>query len=152
MKKLLTLALLISTQALAANSFPGVSFSEARVLAPVKGSTVTAAYVNIKNDSDQKVTIQLVAIKPFKAVELHETYEADGKTGMRKIEKIEIAPHQNFELSPGGNHMMLFDAKSELKAGKKLNAQFLINGKKIDVEFLVETRATHPDVHSHGAH
>ena len=129
-------------------------FSDARVIAPMTGTNVTAAYGVIKNESDKEVKLTISEVKPFKAAEVHETFEANGKSGMRKLEQIEIPAHQAFELKPGGNHIMLFDASRTVKVGESLNVRFMADGKAVTEKFKVVARdekmADHMHMH-HGA-
>lgn len=117
-----------------------VHFDNARLFAPVQGSTMTAGYLTLMNHGDQKVDIKLLSVKGFKTVELHETYEKDGRMGMRKIDKVSLEPNEVLVLAPGKHHLMLFDADSTIKPDKSTTATFLVNDKKIDVPFKIISR------------
>lgn len=125
------------------------TFSEARIVAPMKSTTVTAGYVKIKNETNAKIEVNVIEVKPFKAAEMHESYDKDGKMGMRKIEKLEIAANQTAELKPGGHHIMLFDASREVKVGEKLTVKFTVNGKPVEQAFEVQARANKKSEHDH---
>lgn len=117
-----------------------IHFDNARIFAPMKGSTMTAGYLTLMNHGDQKVEIKLLSVKGFKTVEMHETYEKDGKMGMRKVEKISLDPNEVLVLAPGKHHLMLFDADSSIQADKETNATFLVNDKKVEVSFKIISR------------
>ncbi len=132
---------LVSTNVFAKSMAPEISATEARILVPMNGTTVTAAYAVLKNNSAEAISLVITQVKPFTAVELHETYETAGKMGMRKIEKVLIPAHQSFELKPGGNHIMLFDPTDELKAGEIVDVNLSANGKAITLKFKVVDRS-----------
>lgn len=146
---LLSYALLCSYAFAAETHASGLNFTKTTVLAPLKGTTVTAAYGKIKNDTDAAITLEVSGAKPFKAAELHETYEDQGKMGMRKIEQIKIEAHQTFELKAGGHHIMLFDASRTLKKGEKITIKFKANGKPMNATFEVTQRNDSMMDHSH---
>lgn len=145
----LFLGTMYSANVFAKSSTPEITASDARILVPLKGTTVTAAYGTIKNDSAESVSLMITEVKPFKAVELHETYEASGKMGMRKIEKILIPAHQSFQLKPGGNHIMLFDPTKELKIGEMVEVSFTANGQALSLKFKVVDRGETSEGHHH---
>ncbi len=142
------LAALISGSVFAKSTVPEISAADARILIPMKGTTVTAGYATIKNDSSEEVSLVITRVKPFKAVELHETYEAAGKMGMRKIAKILVPAHQSFELKPGASHIMLFDPIKELKIGETVEVSFTANGKALTLKFRIVDR----DENTEGQH
>ncbi len=117
-----------------------LTFSEARVFAPINGSNTTAGFAVVKNTTDKPVKLTMVAMSPFTAVEVHETFEKGGKMGMQKLEALVIPPKSSVELKPGSNHFMLFDASSSVKPGDQLKGQFMANGKALEISFKVVTR------------
>ena len=143
------LILALNSGAQAATAAKTLVFSDARVIAPMAGTNVTAAYGVIKNDTEKDVRLTITEVKPFKAAEVHETFEANGKSGMRKLEQIVIPAHQAFELKPGGNHIMLFDASRIIKVGEKLDVRFMADGKAVTETFKVVARDEKMTDHSH---
>jgi copper(I)-binding protein len=142
MKKyiLLIVVILITGLSAFAKAKSKLEFTDAKVFAPMKGSNATAAYVRIQNKSKAQVSLVVSKAEDFSAAELHETFEANGRMGMRKVEKLLIDAGRGFDLKPGGNHIMLFDAKHELQIGATLPIEFLINGKSKKVEFKIISR------------
>ena len=123
--------------------------SEARIFAPLKGTNATAGYGVLKNEGAKSVTVVIGNVDGFKATELHETTEKDGKMKMSKVDKITIDPQQSFEMKPGGHHIMLFDATREIKEGVTLPVQLLVNGKKESYDFKVVPRVQKDEGHQH---
>ncbi len=107
---------------------------------PNKGSKVTAAYVDFKNESNKELQIKISSADGFKAVEMHETIHEDGRASMRRIEDLKITANQKQSLKPGGLHIMLFEPAKELKEGEKLNLNFLVNAKDYKIAFVVKAR------------
>lgn len=126
-----------------------VKFEDARIYTPLKGSNITAGYVNIKNSGAKEVEVVLKKVEKFKAYETHETLEESGKMVMRKVESFKIPAGATLELKPGGKHIMLFDPTEVIKAGATVKAVFAINGKEETALFKVQDRAQSSDEHSH---
>jgi copper(I)-binding protein len=119
-----------------------IRVSNARVMAPLKGSNVTAAYATITNESDREIKINISSAKPFKAVELHESFEKEGKADMRQIDHLLIEPHKTAELKPGGNHIMLYDPTREVKPGDKISVELNVDQRPVEFTFDVVSRET----------
>lgn len=149
MKALMGSILLISSVAFAQGTTAVVEFTGAKIFAPMKGSNTTAGYGVIKNISDKEVVLKIAKANPFKAVETHETTEKSGKMAMVKVDSFKIPAKGSLELKPGGNHIMLFDATREVKAGEDVVVQFMVDGKAIESKFKVEIRT---DANPHANH
>ncbi|RYZ91713.1 MAG: copper chaperone PCu(A)C [Proteobacteria bacterium] len=145
----LCLVSIFGSAAFAAPEAAIVTFTNARIIEPVKGANVTAAYAVIKNETGKPMTLVISQVAPFKAIEMHETYEKDEKMGMRRIENLTVAAHESFELKPGGNHLMLFDPSREVKAGEQIEATFIASGKTIKTNFKVVKRGEKMNDHDH---
>lgn len=140
MKILLSLIMVISSMAFAKDVAPVIEITQARVFAPMKGSNTTAGYGTIKNLSTKEVIVKVTGASPFKAVEAHETKEKAGKMAMEKVVSFKIPAQGTLELKPGGNHIMLFDATREVKAGEELTIAFDVDGQVVNMKFKVESR------------
>ncbi len=133
--KVILLSLLITLPA-----FAKLSFSQARLYVPLKGSTVTAGYVTVENDGDKAVALKVKALSPFKTVETHETIDKNGMASMQKIETFTVPAKGKLELKPGAHHIMLFDPSREIKTNEELKAQFSVDGLVEEVTFKVVSR------------
>lgn len=86
-----------------------------RALPPV--APTGAAYLTIENRGEQSDTL-LGASTPIAGhTELHEHVHQDDLMKMQQIDRVEIAPGESVEFSPGGHHVMLFELKEPLVAG-----------------------------------
>lgn len=142
MKKIIgSIFLLLSIQAFAEEKkTPDIVISNLVVMMPIQGTNVTAAFGLIENRSNRAASVKFLELSPFKAVEMHETVEIQGKMGMRKIDEFLLPPHQNLELKPGSHHIMLFDPSRSIKVGEKLEGKFSIGGKTVSARFVVKER------------
>ncbi|MBC7466325.1 MAG: copper chaperone PCu(A)C [Bdellovibrio sp.] len=150
MKHLLLISsILVASQFSFAEANPVIEMTDARIFAPLKGSNATGGYVTLKNITKSPAVIMIRKAKSFKAVEMHETIEKDGRMAMQKVEQLTIAAGQTLELKPGGHHIMLFDATSEIKVGDVIKVDFLINGTEEKFDFKVIDRAAQKTEPSH---
>lgn len=124
-----------------------IEVKEAQIFAPLKGTNATAGYGKIHNLSDKEVTLKIVKADSFKAVETHVTKEKDGHMAMEKVESFKIPAKGSLELKQGGNHIMLFDATREFKAGEELNVQFTVDGKAVETKFKIVNRTEQASPH-----
>jgi periplasmic copper chaperone A len=130
-------------------SWADLKFEDARIFAPMKGSNITAGYVNVKNEGKKDAILILKRVAKFKAFETHETLEESGKMIMRKVGSFKIPAGATLELKPGGRHLMLFDPTEVIKEGTSLEVLFSIDGKDKAVAFNVISRVQASDSHSH---
>lgn len=129
-----------------------VTVADAQILVPMKGTTVTAGYGLIKNTSKSKITLKLKSAAPFKAAEIHESVEKDGKMAMNKLDQIVLEPGTTLTLKPGGHHLMFFDPSKEVKVGEKINVEFEQDGKPLKLIFAVAERKATEEHHEHSHH
>lgn len=123
---------------------PTLEVSEARIFAPIKGTNATAGYGIIKNISKKSLKIAVIDVESFKAAELHETVQENGRMAMHKKDQFLIEPGQSLELKQGGNHLMLFDPSLELKAGDFVQVKLKVNEKTQSFPFKVISRFEKP--------
>lgn len=78
---------------------------------------VLAAYMTLKNPTDQDITLVCAESPAFKDIMFHKTEVSNGIAKMRHADEIVIPAHSDFILSPGNYHMMLMGRKVLLKEG-----------------------------------
>ncbi len=150
MKSILLTALTFAS--LSAFAASPIKIENARIFLPMKGSNATAGYGKITNSSGKEVTFGFSKAEGFKAVELHESLEKDGRMAMQKIDALPIPAKGSAELKPGGHHLMLFDAAGEMKAGSSVNVTILVDGKPSVVPFKLAPREAKPSEEHHHHH
>lgn len=128
------LALAIAALAFAATSFvlnaeqgPAMpSVSNVWVKTTVPGSTVSAAYMQIKS----AVPLKLVKAESAAAgiVEIHDMKMNDGVMEMKALDLLEVPVGKTIELKPGGVHVMLMRLKKPIHRGDKIPLTLTFEG------------------------
>ncbi|WP_120798650.1 copper chaperone PCu(A)C [Thiocapsa rosea] len=118
MKKLITLltALTLSSAAMADVQ---VSDSYARAVPP--GQPNSAAFLTLKNTSDEQVALQSASSSAADVVELHTHSHVDGVMQMHKVPRITLNGNETVVLEPGGLHMMLIGLNQSLITGEQID-------------------------------
>lgn len=80
-----------------------------RLLPP--GSPNTAAFMVLKNDGDQLVTLTAVSSPEAARAELHTHLHENGVMKMRQVDGIQIPAKGEVALKPGSFHIMLFEVR-----------------------------------------
>lgn len=86
---------------------PPLVATEVVVTAPMPGMGMSAAYLTLKNNSNQPISISRVTSAQYASVQLHETTIEDGIARMRAIPELEIPAGKTVTLRRGGKHLML---------------------------------------------
>ena len=104
--------------------FAEISIEQAwvRMLPPTAKNT--AAYMIIKNSSDQPVSLIKAQSAKFMMVHSHQTKMIDGHA-MMKMTKLTVPAKGQVELKPGGKHLMLMNRKSSLSLKEKVKIKLL---------------------------
>lgn len=90
--------------------------------------SMTAAFMVLDNDSDDRVTITGARSEVAGMVELHEMASVDGEMVMREAEGgIVLGARQGQVLQPGGLHVMLMDLRHELAPGDEVELTLLLD-------------------------
>lgn len=134
------LAVLVFSGMASAAFSADVSFENARAFLPMPGGRATAGYVELKNETSKDAKVEVVSAEGFKAAEMHETFETDGKMGMRKIENLMVKGKGHDALVPGGKHIMLFDPTHEFKEGESVQLTLKVNDTTRKVAFKMVPR------------
>ena len=108
-----------------------VEVTNAIVRVPVVPSvTVTAAFMNLKNNSDKDLKIVGAKGEMAGYFELHTMEMKDGKMKMRTVDSILLKAKTTTKLESGGLHLMIFDLKEKLTANKKYNVTLILDNKE----------------------
>lgn len=132
-----------------ANGKEALVLSEGKIFLPLKGSPATAGYGTFTNTSDKEVKLVINKAEPFKAVETHQTLEKDGKMAMEKVDTWTVPAKGTLELKQGGNHIMLFDPKRDVKLDETIKVRFKQDGKDKEYSFKVVPRVDSASEHHH---
>jgi len=92
---------------------------------PLEGALSTAAYMSLKNTSDNKIKIKGLTCNNLLA-EFHQTVIKDsGMTSMNKLNLLTVEPKSEITLVPGKAHIMLM-GKSMSNKTKGINCDLII--------------------------
>lgn len=118
----------------------------ARALPPVVPNG--AAYLNVKNNTDEDDVLEGVSSDIAKHSMLHESYFEDGKVAMRHVDNLTLLSGKSVEFKPGGYHIMLMGLKRALVAGQsfKVTLHFKRAGDVTTVVNIAKSKTKH---HSH---
>jgi hypothetical protein len=101
----------------AASDVPSVSVRHAWVRETPPGITMTAGYMELRNNTSQPQVLVAASSSGFETVMIHRTIVKDGMAGMVHASQIELAPNASLIFAPGGYHLMLMNSKRTLRAG-----------------------------------
>lgn len=143
MKRLMCVALapiaLSSLAACGGPSDPELSFSQARIRAPLGDRDVTAAYLTIANTggADRLIAAESTAAG---AMELHTHIQVEDRMRMERVEAIEVPARGEASLAPMGDHLMLFEVEGplELNTYHPIALTFETSGDRIVYALVVE--------------
>jgi len=102
---LLLAAILIG--ACSAEPQPPLVAKELVVTRPMPGNGMSAAYLSLTNNTEQKISITRVTSAQFGSVQLHESTLENGVARMRAMPELEIPAGATVTLQRGGKHLML---------------------------------------------
>ncbi len=79
-------------------------------------ASILAAYVTIKNNSAQPVSLVSASAPLFSRIEIHRSVLRNDIVSMERQNRLDIPAGETVVLSPGGYHLMLFDPAKPLGA------------------------------------
>lgn len=84
------------------------------------GQMISAAYMDLVNDSDRPVAIVAASSDSAGSAELHAHQHSNGMMQMQPVRRLEIPARGHVVLAPGGYHLMLINLKRSLRAGEQV--------------------------------
>ena len=125
------LALALSMNSYAAGS---VTVENPYARAVPQGQPNSAAFMVLKNTTNQDRAVVNARSNASKVVELHTHKKEGGMMRMRQVEKIEVKANSETVLKPGGLHIMFIGLKQSFKAGNKVELELEFdNGEKVKI-------------------
>jgi copper(I)-binding protein len=120
----------------------GVHVESAWVRAAPPGAMMLAGYMTLRNDGRVPVIFKSAQSDAFGMVELHRTTIVNGVSTMRAAGDQTIAAGGALRIEPGGLHLMLMQARRELKVGDKVHFRLhFADGAALDVVAQVSSDA-----------
>ena len=120
---LVTIFLAIATAACDAETGPPLEISDVTIFAPIPGTSTSAAYMKMRNNTDTSIVINSIISPQFNSVELHETQIVDGVARMHMIDAIMIPARSMIVLADGGMHLMLEQPTQPIAEGQSTTLQ-----------------------------
>lgn len=113
----LAFAFLATGAAVAQPAAERIEVRQPWVRAMPPGSTVTGAFMLLRNTGGKEVQLVKAESPAAAKVELHEHAAENGVMKMRPVARIAIKPNGETALKSGSYHIMLIDLKAPLKEG-----------------------------------
>ena len=145
------LACLCMLQAVQAES--KITIDSAWIREAPPATSVLAAYMTIKNDSETDQQITGMESPDFESAEIHRTVVEDGVAKMLPVAALNLAAGDSVSLEPGGLHVMLFDPQRPLREGD--TATLIVHtasGAAISVQATVVRKTGDDAGHDHSHH
>lgn len=130
-----------------------VKVEQAEITLPPRGAPSMAGYLIIKNGSEQSVGIEAVESQAFGSISIHVTTIENGVASMRPAPvPFQIPGHSELQMKPGGVHLMIADARTELEPGDTVSLSVrLKDGRVLETEAELIPFGRRPADHHHGA-
>ncbi|MDO5045477.1 copper chaperone PCu(A)C [Campylobacter sp.] len=136
MKKTLS-ALALATVFCIANA-ADIEVSNAFAKATPPNVKNSAAFMDIKNNTDKPIKLIAANSNISKTTELHTHKHVDGMMQMIQVDDIEIPAKSEVNLKPGGLHVMFMNIFAPVKEGDKIDVTLEFdNGSKIELKDVV---------------
>jgi periplasmic copper chaperone A len=133
-------ASLMAATLLAPVTFAEILAENAYVRATPPGHTISAAYMQLRNNSDNTVTLQSAHSDSADSVELHKSQQIEGVMRMRPAGPIEIPPQALYRLEPGTEHLMLTGLRHPLNPGERINVRLTFSdGQQLSLDLPVHS-------------
>lgn len=95
----------------------------------------SAAFMDIKNNTDKSIKLIAASSNISQTTELHTHKHADGMMQMIQVESIEIPAKSEVNLKPGGLHVMFMNISAPVKEGDKIDVTLEFdNGAKVELK------------------
>ncbi len=88
-------------------------------------STMSAAFLKIKNTGDEEDYLIKVESEIAEIAEIHISSVKEGIIRMRRVKEVIIPPGQTVTFKPMGMHVMLINLKKTLREGEKVRFKFV---------------------------
>lgn len=115
--------LLLSSALLLASHFAlaDVNVESAYVRAVPPGQMNSAAFMQLKNEGPEDISLVAAKSQAAKNVELHTHTQDNGVMRMRQVSEISLPAGEAITLQPGGMHIMLIGLTQNLAAGENIS-------------------------------
>ena len=111
-----------------------VTASEAVIRETIPGTTISSAYLTLRNADEKTLTLSTVTSTISDRIEIHDHLLEDGMMKMRQRDAIVIPANSTVTLQPGGLHLMVFNLIEPLTVHDQVTFTLhFLGGKALDV-------------------
>ena len=103
-----------------AHAAKGIAVQDPWVREAPPGIRLVAAYMTLKNPSPKADRLLSVSSPMAGDIELHRMTVKNGMMDMEAVPFITVPAQGEFKLVPGGNHLMIYGLKREMREGERL--------------------------------
>ncbi len=95
-------------------------------------------FFTLHNQGKEAVALVGGSSPEYGMVMIHRSIEEGGASKMMHVDKIDVPAGGKVIFSPGGYHLMLMDAKHDIKVGSRIPVTLVLSdGRKVTVQFEV---------------
>jgi len=141
-RALIVLLTMASLSACTQETGPPVSVGNIRILAPLTHDAAAVAYFVIDNKSDNPIVVNRIRSPQFSRVEIHESKIVDGISTMRHLESVTVTQGSTAAFEPGGKHIMLNDATTDVSPGTMISLEIHYNDSLLIVSAAMQSRSS----------
>lgn len=151
MKKIFVSIMFLFVLVQLSNAQSNIVIEDAWVREAPPGSTVTAAYMTIKNNADQSDKLISISSDSAQSLEIHITkVDKDGVATMNRIEVLELAKGEKAELIPGGMHLMLIGLNESIDGKDSISLKLAFeNSADLEIDVPVKSMKDDGGHHHH---
>ena len=114
---------------------------------------VAGGYVNLRNSGSEADRLIEVMSPIADRAEIHRSVIEGGVASMRPLEAVTIEPGATVDFEAERLHFMFIEPDRQLRDGDRFPATLVFeNAGSIDVEFMVQMRASEPAAEDHSGH
>ncbi|WP_217539716.1 copper chaperone PCu(A)C [Vibrio metschnikovii] len=109
----------------------GLSIAEPKAKATIPGTKVSAGYLSLVNQSDSDIVFIAARSDAATHTELHHMVMENSRMSMRQVESITVPAHGQFDLTPGGYHIMFMDIATPFVAGQTVVVELIDDAQNV---------------------
>lgn len=137
------IALMLGFVSFGASAGSDIQIQDPWVQAAPPNVKILAAYLEIKNNGEKPKILTNVTSPDFGEVGIHQSVMHGDMVHMEQLKELTIPQRASVALKPGGLHLMLMDAKKQLRVGDQVSMTLTFkNGEKIAVKATVRSGQT----------
>ena len=140
----------VSSEGITESLTKGITIEQGYVRETIPGTSISSAYMNINNNTEQSVSLLGASSDVSQRIEIHQHTMLDGMMKMRRVESVNAEAGDTLTLAPSGYHLMIFDLTEPLQAGQSMTITLHFSGEKnIEITLPVQSIKRQQPAHHH---